>query len=352
MSLFTYLDQQYKDEKPFVVYRKPNTDTIIGLFQNDRELHRVESFLECGFVLAPFDKGERFYIPYNSSFILTQERKPLEISECEPQLDYDDLASRLAFENLVTRCVTAISEGSFEKVVPSRKESIKYENIDLSKLFQKIDTIYPTAFCSMVYHPEIGLWIGATPETLLTLHDNKLETMALAGTQVNHGREEVEWGSKEKDEQAYVTAFIVDTLKPYANSIKYSTPFTKRAAKVMHICTSIEVELKNNNLKAIVGDLHPTPAVCGLPKAPARDFLIKEEGYDREYYAGYLGELNYSLEKGPHQSANLYVNLRCMNIDKDKANLYIGCGVTIESDPRSEFIETVNKSSTMKKVLI
>ncbi|WP_010256159.1 chorismate-binding protein [Myroides injenensis] len=351
MSLFNYLDKQYKDKKPFAVYRKPNTETIIGLFQEDTKLHQVESFLECGFVLAPFDKGERFYIPYKGSLLLTENRKLLPLSDYEPLLDYDEPIARLAFEDLVTRCVAAIKQGKFEKVVPSRKESIEYDPIDLSLLFQKIDTIYPTAFCSMVYHPEIGLWVGATPETLLSLRENKLHTMALAGTQVNHGREEVEWGKKEIDEQAYVTEFIIDTLKPYANSVKYSAPFAKRAAKVMHICTDIEVELKNNNLKAIVADLHPTPAVCGLPKAPARDFLIKEEGYDREYYAGYLGELNYSLEEGPAQATDLYVNLRCMNIADKKVNLFIGCGVTIESDPTSEFIETVNKSFTMKKVL-
>jgi len=96
--------------------------------------------------------------------------------------------------------------------------------------------------------------------------------------------------------------------------------------------------------------LHPTPAVCGMPKQVARDFLIAQEGYSRKYYAGYVGELNYS-NAVHQQTSKLFVNLRCMEIEKESVNLYIGCGVTVDSDPSSEFIETVNKSTTMKKVL-
>lgn len=351
MYLFKCLAKQYADQKPFAVYRKPNSTTVVGLFQKTFTLHSVESFKEEGFVFAPFAEGERFYIPLVESAIIKEKVSDTTYLLPEVELNYEDREAKVAFEDLVTRCVNAIKEDKFGKVVPSRKESISYQVEDLGILFQKLCSTYPTAFCSLVYHPEIGLWMGATPETLLSINGETLKTMALAGTQVNYGQEDVEWGMKEKEEQLFVTNFITEILNPFAKEIKTSSPYSKRAAKVMHICTDIEVELKDNNLKAIVEALHPTPAVCGMPKASSRDFLVQEEGYDRAYYAGYLGELNCNVELENTEETNLFVNLRCMNIEKDKVNLYIGCGVTSESDPTSEFIETVNKSSTMKKVL-
>ncbi len=351
MYLFKCLAKQFADKKPFAIYRKPNSTIGIGLFQKTYALHEVQTFEENGFVLAPFYEGTKLLIPLSESAIITEQLENKSFDLPEIALDYKDKQAGDAFESLVALCVTAINEGQFAKVVPSRKEAVPFELTDVCALFQKIVFTYPTAFCSMVYHPKVGLWVGATPETLLTIKDNKLNTMALAGTQVNHGQEEVEWGVKEQEEQKFVTEFIVDTLKPFSTHISVSEPFTKRAAKVMHICTSVEATLSNNSLEPIVKALHPTPAVCGMPKAEAREFLIKEEGYDRKYYAGYLGELNCDVAAQEIEGSDLYVNLRCMEIEDAKANLYIGCGVTKDSDPQSEFVETVNKSSTMKKIL-
>lgn len=351
MYLFKCLAKQFADKKPFAVYRKPNSSVGIGLFQKTYTLHQVETFEENGFVLAPFYEGVKLLIPLAESAILTEQLENQLIDLPEITLNYQDREAGEAFESLVTRCIAAIEEGQFAKVVPSRKEAVPFDLVDVCALFQKIASTYPTAFCSMVYHPEVGLWVGATPESLLSLKGDKLHTMALAGTQVNHGQEEVLWGLKEQEEQQYVTDFIVETLKPFATSVVTSEPFTKRAAKVMHICTAVEASLKQTNLEPIVNALHPTPAVCGMPKTEARDYLLKEEGYNRKYYAGYLGELNCDVAAQEIEGTDLYVNLRCMEIEQGFANLYIGCGVTKDSNPQSEFIETVNKSSTMKKIL-
>ncbi|MEC4036976.1 chorismate-binding protein [Myroides odoratimimus] len=352
MYLFKCLAKQYADQKPFAVYRKPNSKSIVGLFQKTYALHKVETFEEQGFVFAPFAEGTRFYIPLVESAIIKEAQGDLALDLHEVILNYDDKKAKEDFEDLVRRCVSAIKDKQFGKVVPSRKENVPYQVEDLGQLFNKLCNTYPTAFCSLVYHPEIGLWMGATPETLLSIKNNTLKTMALAGTQVNHGQEVVEWGIKEQEEQLFVTDFITETLKPFVQDITTSEPYSKRAAKVMHICTDITATLSNNSLKPIVEALHPTPAVCGMPKDVARDFLVREEGYYRGYYAGYLGELNCNVEQENTDETNLFVNLRCMNIEEDSVNLYIGCGVTIDSDPSSEFIETVNKSSTMKQVFI
>ncbi|MTG98336.1 MULTISPECIES: chorismate-binding protein [Myroides] len=352
MYLYKCLLKQFEEKRPFVVYRKPNADQMVGLFQKTRELHLIENFDEVGFVLAPFAQGKRFYIPLSESAIIVEQAPQGKLDLEDVELNYNDAIAKENFEDLVKRCVSAIKQNVFGKVVPSRKESIQVDvQGDLEGLFNRLCLSYPTAFCYVIYHPEIGMWAGATPESLLKVKDGVLETMALAGTQVNNGQQDVVWEQKEKEEQQFVTDFIVESLNPLANKITVSEPFTKRAARVMHICTSVVAELKENNVKVIVDALHPTPAVCGMPKAKAREFLINEEGYERKYYAGYIGELNCNVIEQTVEETDLYVNLRCMEVECDKVSLYIGCGVTKDSDPTSEFIETVNKSSTMKKVL-
>jgi isochorismate synthase len=351
MGVFKHLANFYNVRKPFAVYRKSNSDTIVGIFQNSTRLYLLEDFTEQGFVIAPFCEGKQVYIPLKESTVLIEKvlQEKQELSELS--LQHSDLGAKAKFEQLVERCIAAINSGMFVKVVPSRKETINAQINDIVSVFKKLIKTYPTAFCSIFYHPEIGLWIGATPERLLQIKDNTLYTMALAGTQLTHDMPIVEWGSKEKEEQQFVTDFIVQTLKPFADKIWTSQPYTKKAAKVMHICTDIEVGLSTYNFKSIIKVLHPTPAVCGMPKETARDFLIQEEGYDRKYYAGYLGELNCNVEQNTNDESDLYVNLRCMEIEQNNINIYVGCGVTKDSNPESEFFETVNKSSTMKQIL-
>ncbi|MDM1044475.1 chorismate-binding protein [Myroides sp. 1354] len=350
MRLYETWTQHIAADKPYVLYKKPGQTQVIGLFQRDNTLHQVEHFTESGFILAPFHEGIRFYIPLAHADKIEEEIPVEAVDFAAFDLDYEAQPAKANFEHLVGRCVTAIKNGQFSKVVPARKEEVAVEVTEIQSLFTKLLVAYPEAFCYVIYHPQIGLWMGATPETLVELKGKVLHTMALAGTQVNHGKDEVRWGEKEREEQRYVTEFIVEKLQPLSTHIEVSEPFTKRAAKVMHICTNIEAELKEVDVQTIVEALHPTPAVCGMPKDVSRDFLLHEEGYSRKYYAGYLGELNVPIAENS-QHSRLFVNLRCMEIEKEHVNLYIGCGVTEDSDPTSEFIETVNKSTTMKKVL-
>jgi isochorismate synthase len=119
----------------------------------------------------------------------------------------------------------------------------------------------------------------------------------------------------------------------------------------VHIKTDISAEIKaGKSISEVINALHPTPAVCGLPKADAKEFLLKNEGYDREFYSGYLGELNADAVTGAPVT-DLFVNLRCMKIKGNVAHLYVGCGITKDSNPEKEFFETINKSMTMRRVL-
>lgn len=237
-------------------------------------------------------------------------------------------------------------------MVVSRKEIVDLVKFDLVLIFEKLIQSYPTAFCYCWFHPKIGLWMGATPERLLKSNNNNFDTMSLAGTQKIHGAKEVVWEKKEMEEQQFVTDFILRNLKDLTSEVSVSSPYTTQAGTLAHIKTDIEgVINENSSLKQVVSVLHPTPAVCGLPKESAKDFIIENEGYDREYYTGFLGELNKQGYNNEELKSDLFVNLRCMQIKDNQAHLYMGCGITKDSIPEKEWKESVNKSVTMKKIL-
>jgi isochorismate synthase len=125
----------------------------------------------------------------------------------------------------------------------------------------------------------------------------------------------------------------------------------------LHLRTKVTGKLttKNAQLKILIRALHPTPAVCGLPRKKAKDFILENENYQREFYTGFLGELNIKDSKfkaqGQGSTSNLFVNLRCMNIENTIASIYIGGGITKDSNAKKEWDETVSKSKTMKRVL-
>jgi isochorismate synthase len=244
-----------------------------------------------------------------------------------------------------------------DKVVLSRKEIHTLKDFNFIVVLQRLLNSYPSAFSYCFYHPNVGLWLGAFSEQLLKMEGASFYTSAVAGTQVFEEKKSVIWQGKEQQEQEFVSDFIVNKIKKIASQIKISAPYTIKAGNLLHIKTDIQGILNSDaNLKQIVEILHPTPAVCGLPLDKAKDFILNHEGYDREYYSGFLGELNADFSNQKN-ATDLYVNLRCVKLDvvsqseKIDAHLFVGGGITKDSIPEKEWNETVNKSQTIKKIL-
>jgi isochorismate synthase len=351
IDFFIKVKQQFQQKLPFVIYSKPNINKLSGLFQKNNQLYLTADFIEKGFVFAPFDGKQILLIPELDSELIEIEFIPNTIIKNSNSNTFVDELAKNNFENLVQKAIDTIENGSFNKVVISREEIIDLPNFDLVLLFEKVVNSYPTAFTYCWFHPEIGLWIGATPERLLKANGNEFQTVALAGTQLFQNQEKVFWGNKEQVEQQFVTDYILETIKNVTSEVEISSPFTLKAGNLLHLKTDIRGSINEDaSLKQLVLLLHPTPAVCGLPKKNAKAFIIENEGYNRSFYAGFLGEINKNYE------IDLFVNLRCMQIQSNsfetQAHLYIGCGITKDSDPENEWQETVNKAMTMKNIIL
>ena len=350
-DFFSTIKKHQEQNLPFVIYSKPNSSSIFAFLQQDDTLYKVSDYSEKGFVFASFDEKQLVLIPESESKIISAEQTKVDFDPIEIEDLNFDAEAKLQYENLVEKGVEAIKNEEFKKVVLSRSEKVDLVNFDFSQTFQRLIHLYPATFSYCFFHPQIGLWMGATPEQLLKASGNVFETTALAGTQKANLETEISWQQKEKDEQQYVTDFIVKRLREVASSVVVTKPYSLKAGSIWHIKTDISGVLnENSTLEEVVETLHPTPAVCGLPKKKAKAFIIENENYDRTFYTGFLGELNSSFAKNIN-SSDLFVNLRSMQIKDNKAILYMGCGITKESIPEKEWEESVNKSMTMKRVL-
>jgi isochorismate synthase len=122
-----------------------------------------------------------------------------------------------------------------------------------------------------------------------------------------------------------------------------------RIGSLAHLRTDYTIDLNEVSFpglgSAMLDLLHPTSAVCGMPKEPSLDFIVRNEGFDRRLFGGYLGPVN--IEDETH----IYVNLRCLQLFVGRAVLYAGAGITHLSDPEWEWSETEWKCRIMLDVI-
>lgn len=350
MKILDKIAEHYHRKLPFVTFRKPNSNNLKAYLCGTDELKITHSFEEQGFVFAPFDDTEGS-VMFDLDECQTLEEDNIFFSIDRNFTGYRQLAgsSRNHIE-LVKKGVKAIENGDLRKIVLSRKEVLEHDRFSFLDVFQRLLNLYNNAFVYLWYHPKVGMWFGATPERLVSLEKNKFLTMALAGTQLYHGNINPEWGDKEIIEHQFVIDYIVSQIRDTTNGIilndfKVSETYTSKAGNLLHLKADIEGEIGNFNLKELLKTLHPTPAVCGLPKEESKEFILNNEPYNRSYYSGFLGEINM------RGKTELFVNLRCAEAKDDKLNIYVGGGITKDSDPRKEWEETKAKTQTIIKAL-
>lgn len=237
----------------------------------------------------------------------------------------------------------AFANTKVKKAILSRLKLIDISvEFDLMAYFERLESAHANALVYILLHPTEGLWIGASPEILISRKGNKYTTVSLAGTQKISASTYV-WGEKEKEEQEFVSAHIRESLT--RNGIKFfteSVPETAEAGSVAHLKTTFQFEAKDLNLLKIADQLHPTPAISGTPIPEALSLINATETHSRQLYTGYLGRVC-------AQTIDLYVNLRCMQVFPNKMVLYLGGGITQSSQLEAEWEETEQKAKTLLK---
>ena len=366
--IYQYVEKWLGGNVAFAIYRMPWTDTPLMVVENGEGVELMYSLTQLngkkGFVVAPFKSSDQHPIVLIHSDAVTSGWEEMEqlMSVCDVQkqrralLDVGATDQVIASENemkadyKVAFCkfIAEIEKGRFSKLVLSRKASAALQkSVSPLDIFLDACNKYPRMMISFLFTPMTGIWIGSSPEIIVSGNGNAWKTVALAGTMpIVDEKMPTEWSLKNQKEQTYVSDYIYKVLSEYADGITMKGPYTARAGQLAHRKTDFAFTLKDTSrVGELIHALHPTPAVCGLPKQEAYDFIVHNEGYDRKYYSGIIGWLD------PEGETSLYVNLRCMNICDHVATFYAGGGILKSSEVESEWEETRHKMNTMKACL-
>ncbi|AGW85962.1 Salicylate biosynthesis isochorismate synthase [Blattabacterium sp. (Nauphoeta cinerea)] len=340
-SLYKKIIKNYYKHNNFIIFKKPydkkiffyshyDRNSIIGnffLIQNFNQDYTIKIYPKQIYHvnIQGFYKKQNFHSSFweeNSSFLTYSYR----------------------YQNLIEKAIRNIKKGFFKKVVLSRYLKISFRNFHFKNTFIKLICTYPNALISFWYDFRHGFWMGCSPELLMKCYNNKLKVSSLAGTTWEKNK----WTKKEIEEHKIVTRYILDILKSYEGAIYIKNTKTIKIGYLKHLETPIHFLFDDKpDYYDVLNRLYPTPSICGFPKKESLDFIHKNEGYKRNFYTGYIGTVN-------QNSMELYLNLRCVRIKKDKKEitLYAGSGITIDSNIHQEYIETENKIKSILSQLI
>ncbi len=381
--------------KSFAIYRLPYQKECTLMIQHEGEPLKLKSYTELngkrGFVMAPFavspdqpillieaddvrsvdisrkeegGKRKENSTETLSSFLVESYNQIISPSSflLPPSSKESSLSSRQRYHIDFSNFHSNLLNGEFQKIVLSRcvQEPRKEEQLPMT-LFQTACELYPRMFISLVYTPQSGMWLMATPEILLEGGGNDWHTIALAGTMKLEGESlsfdsppvkgearlsDIAWTTKNIQEQRYVATYLMECLEHFSSQITEEGPYTARAANLVHLRSDFNFVLEDTRrIGELIRALHPTPAVCGLPKQQTFDFIRRNESQSRRYYSGFSGPFN------PEVETHLFVSLRCMQILDDCYCLYAGGGLLRDSEEDQEWEETEAKLETMRSLL-
>ena len=319
-----------------IIFRLPfSQDVFINDLQNENE--------NIGF--TSFDTLEQ--LNFKGNFQKISKEKVLKNNWLSSDFDFslNDLneESEIEYIQKLDKVISFIIENEIPKLVISRRKLIElnYKKINLSQSFLNLIKSYDNAFV-YVFKSDKFCWIGAFSEVLgkFNKQTSEFETMSLAGTLAL----EKDWTKKELDEQKTVSLYVKSVLKNYSNTVEISATKNHISGNIKHLRTDFKLKIAEENLESLILNLHPTPAVCGIPKEFCKIAILDFENKPREFYAGFS-------KVETETDIYFFVNLRCAKIYNNAAELFVGGGITAQSIPDKEWLETELKSEAVRKNL-
>nr|WP_241680256.1 isochorismate synthase [Metabacillus mangrovi] len=255
----------------------------------------------------------------------------------------------------IIEATAAIKEGQLDKVVLAREISMKSdEPIDVRSALDTLIKEQQTSFRFVIENGSSS-FIGATPERLIKIQDRFMQSACLAGT-IKRGSSKKEDRALENsllndqknlEEHAYVVKMIREALQEHSSELMIpENPGIYKTKNVQHLFTPIEGSLsEDSSLLHIVRQLHPTPALGGLPQQKALEMIRDLEPMERGWYAAPVGWMD------AEGNGEFAVAIRSALVKDHSAVLYAGCGIVKDSIPEMEYEETKIKLRPMLSAL-
>jgi isochorismate synthase len=252
------------------------------------------------------------------------------------------------YADAVREATGRIRAGDLRKVVLARQIRVEAGRpLEPRLLAARLRAVDPGAY-TFVAPTARGVLAGASPELLVSKHGSEIRSNPLAGSAPRSGDPDedrrnaraLEASAKNREEHEIVVESVAETLRPFCDELTWDPePVLLSTANVWHLSTRFRGTLRDPvpHVLELVAALHPTPAVCGSPRAVAHAIIDQTEPFDRGNYAGPVGWID---AEGDGEWA---IALRCAELAGDRATLYAGAGIVAGSDPAAELDETERK---------
>lgn len=245
----------------------------------------------------------------------------------------------------VQKATRLIEKEVFNKIVLAREYVVSTDcKLSPVQIIHTLRKQYSDCYSFLIHKEKGGTFIGSTPERLASFRGNNLLTEALAGS-IQRGNTPTEdkmlerrllESTKNSEEHYFVVKAIKQKLQSFVLDIELDEqPAIKKLPNVQHLHTPITTRLKTDTDRlALIGALHPTPAVGGYPWREASEYIKELEEFSRGWYAGPVGWIN------SRNDGEFSVAIRSGLIENKEARFYAGCGIVAGSEPDAEWQET------------
>lgn len=278
-------------------------------------------------------------------------------SEPKPIFNIRDVSEVKKFKNSVRSALESIRDNDFRKIVLAHAIDVTSERpFHQVNSLKNLRKIYPDCYVFSLSNGKGKNFIGASPERLMRIQNQELETDALAGS-APRGKTAVEdayfaegllTSRKDMHEHRVVSDFIFQRLSNIGLiPQRLPMPGLLKLSNIQHLWTPIRGKISTGvHPLEILAELHPTPAVAGDPRDIALRQIRRYENFDRSVYAAPLGWIDH------RGNSEFIVGIRSALIDGDRARLWAGAGIVAGSDPEKELAEIQLKLQALLKALV
>ncbi|MDB2525432.1 anthranilate synthase component I [Mariniblastus sp.] len=259
------------------------------------------------------------------------------------------------FEQAVLDCIEYIRAGDIFQVVLSQRLQIEI-NCDPFEIYRSLRVMNPSPFMFFLRTDETTL-VGSSPEIMCRVVDNEMTVRPLAGTRKRGStpqedlelEQELLADEKELAEHVMLVDLGRNDVGRVAQYGSIEIPdrmVVERYSHVMHISSTVTGQLQESAdaFDALMASL-PAGTVSGAPKVRAMEIIDQFEPHRRGPYAGAVGYIDYS------DNMDTCIALRTMVIKDNVAYVQAGAGIVADSNPTSEYEETLNKARGLLRAI-
>ena len=273
----------------------------------------------------------------------------------EPRIAWTSNQSQEQYEAAVRKCVEYIRAGDIFQVVISQRLHLAL-GCDPFEVYRTLRVVNPSPFMFFLRTPEVTL-VGSSPEIMCRVVDKQVTVRPLAGTRRRGATDEEDRrladellaDPKERAEHVMLVDLGRNDVGRVAKfgSVKLSDVMViERYSHVMHITSNVTGTLRDDcdafdALKACL----PAGTVSGAPKVRAMQIIDELEPHRRGPYAGAVGYIDYS------GNMDTCIALRTLVVQGDRAYVQVGAGLVADSDPHTEYQETLSKARGLLKAI-